>query len=216
MIVETVDVRNHALKTIRVGLDLARCVIVLDHERAHILIRMRGVVLIQLALGKQQDTAGPVEIVLIERVRPTRMLSSALVVSERIGLSLLPQDVHLKFGGAFQPAFKVLDEMAFGHIQSGCRWSGGGHDRVSPTILETGLPRGCDREVGLDRHQREHRRGGRRFGVEQLPAALEIVSLPDQIRGYEEIKLESIRGVKAEAASKLIQPEVCTPLPLES
>ena len=49
-----------------------------------------------------------------------------------------------------------------------------------------------------------------------LPAALEIVSLPDQIRGYEEIKLESIRRVKAEAASKLIQSEVCTPSPLNS
>jgi hypothetical protein len=31
----------------------------------------------------------------------------------------------------------------------------------------------------------------------------EIVALPDQIRGYEEIKLASVRKVKAAAAEKL-------------
>jgi indolepyruvate ferredoxin oxidoreductase len=40
---------------------------------------------------------------------------------------------------------------------------------------------------------------------ENLPLAIEIASLPDQIRGYEKIKSDSIARVKAMAASKLAE-----------
>jgi indolepyruvate ferredoxin oxidoreductase len=40
---------------------------------------------------------------------------------------------------------------------------------------------------------------------ENLPIAIEIASLPDQIRGYEKIKSESVARVKAIAADKLAQ-----------
>jgi hypothetical protein len=40
---------------------------------------------------------------------------------------------------------------------------------------------------------------------DNLPIAIEIASLPDQIRGYEKIKSESIALVKAQAAEKLAQ-----------
>jgi indolepyruvate ferredoxin oxidoreductase len=40
---------------------------------------------------------------------------------------------------------------------------------------------------------------------DNLPIALEIVSLPDQIRGYEKIKSDSVAMVKAQAADKLAQ-----------
>jgi hypothetical protein len=40
---------------------------------------------------------------------------------------------------------------------------------------------------------------------ENLPQALEIAALPDQIRGYELIKEKSIVRVQAEAAEKLGQ-----------
>jgi indolepyruvate ferredoxin oxidoreductase len=40
---------------------------------------------------------------------------------------------------------------------------------------------------------------------DNLPIALEIASLPDQIRGYEKIKSDSIAMVKAQAADKLAQ-----------
>ena len=40
---------------------------------------------------------------------------------------------------------------------------------------------------------------------ENLALAQEIAGLPDQIRGYEQIKLESIRKVKAVAAGKLVE-----------
>jgi indolepyruvate ferredoxin oxidoreductase len=38
---------------------------------------------------------------------------------------------------------------------------------------------------------------------ENLPEALEIAALPDQIRGYEQIKEQSIAKVKQQAAEKL-------------
>ena len=38
---------------------------------------------------------------------------------------------------------------------------------------------------------------------ENLPLALEIAALPDQIRGYEKIKSDNIARVKAQAAEKL-------------
>jgi indolepyruvate ferredoxin oxidoreductase len=41
--------------------------------------------------------------------------------------------------------------------------------------------------------------------AENLELAREIVALPDQIRGYEEIKLANVRKVKALAADKLAQ-----------
>ena len=43
---------------------------------------------------------------------------------------------------------------------------------------------------------------------ENLPLAIEIASLPDQIRGYEKIKSESVARVKAIAAEKLAQMSV--------
>ena len=43
----------------------------------------------------------------------------------------------------------------------------------------------------------------RHLTAENLPAALEIASLPDQIRGYEQIKLQSVRAVKKTAAEKM-------------
>jgi len=43
----------------------------------------------------------------------------------------------------------------------------------------------------------------RRLTPENLPVALEIASLPDQIRGYEQIKLQSVHEVKKIAAEKL-------------
>jgi indolepyruvate ferredoxin oxidoreductase len=43
----------------------------------------------------------------------------------------------------------------------------------------------------------------RRVTPENLPVALEIASLPDQIRGYEQIKLQSVREVKKLATEKL-------------
>jgi indolepyruvate ferredoxin oxidoreductase len=42
-----------------------------------------------------------------------------------------------------------------------------------------------------------------RVTSENLPLALELLCLPDQIRGYEHIKMESIRQVKKLAAEKL-------------
>lgn len=42
-----------------------------------------------------------------------------------------------------------------------------------------------------------------RVTPETLPLALEIANLPEQIRGYENIKLESIRRVQALAAEKM-------------
>ena len=43
----------------------------------------------------------------------------------------------------------------------------------------------------------------RRLTPENLAQALEIAALPDQIRGYEKIKEQSIERVKQEAAAKL-------------
>ena len=40
---------------------------------------------------------------------------------------------------------------------------------------------------------------------ENLAVAIEIASLPDQIRGYEKIKSDSVTQVKASAAEKLAQ-----------
>jgi indolepyruvate ferredoxin oxidoreductase len=40
---------------------------------------------------------------------------------------------------------------------------------------------------------------------DNLPTAIEIASLPDQIRGYEKIKSESVALVKVQAAEKLVQ-----------
>ena len=40
---------------------------------------------------------------------------------------------------------------------------------------------------------------------ENLPRALEIAALPDQIRGYEQIKESSITKVKAMAAEMLVE-----------
>ncbi len=40
---------------------------------------------------------------------------------------------------------------------------------------------------------------------ENLPTAIEIASLPDQIRGYEKIKSDSVAQVKTQAADKLGQ-----------
>jgi indolepyruvate ferredoxin oxidoreductase len=41
--------------------------------------------------------------------------------------------------------------------------------------------------------------------LDNLPIAIEIASLPDQIRGYEKIKSDSVALVKAQAAEKLAQ-----------
>jgi indolepyruvate ferredoxin oxidoreductase len=38
---------------------------------------------------------------------------------------------------------------------------------------------------------------------ENLPLAMEIAALPDQIRGYENIKMDKIREVKRQAEEKL-------------
>ena len=40
---------------------------------------------------------------------------------------------------------------------------------------------------------------------ENLPLAIEIASLPDQIRGYEKIKSDNVARVKAIAAERLAQ-----------
>ena len=46
------------------------------------------------------------------------------------------------------------------------------------------------------------------IGLEDLTLARELAALPDEIRGYENIKLESIRKVKAKSAEKLQQSGV--------
>ena len=71
------------------------------------------------------------------------------------------------------------------------------------------LCRGAARRAGADRLVRTTRAGlpGSR-DAENLALAQEIVSLPDQIRGYEHIKLENVRRVKALAAAKLAELRV--------
>jgi indolepyruvate ferredoxin oxidoreductase len=44
-----------------------------------------------------------------------------------------------------------------------------------------------------------------RVTPDNLPLAMEIAALPDQIRGYENIKMEKIREVRRLAAEKLAQ-----------
>jgi len=48
---------------------------------------------------------------------------------------------------------------------------------------------------------------------DNLPLALEIAALPDQIRGYEKIKEQSIAGVKQAAAEKIAALKSGTPVP---
>src|SRR2546422_7233125 len=79
---------------------------------------MRGVIVVDLRLAVQQHAARPVEVILVEVVRARLMLSRALVVLERIRLVLLPKDMDLKFGAAFQPTLKRLCEMTLGHVRS--------------------------------------------------------------------------------------------------
>src|SRR5439155_8995275 len=81
---------------IAIRLDLAGGVVVFDHEDADVLSRMRRVVGVELHLAEQQHVAAPVEVVLIEVVRGRLLLAGALVVGERVRLSLLAQDVDLK------------------------------------------------------------------------------------------------------------------------
>src|SRR5207244_2523586 len=111
---------------IAIRLDLAGGVVVFDHEDADVLARRRRVVGVQLHLAEQQDTATPVEAVLIEVVRGRLLLAGALVVGERVRLALLAQDVDLKFRRAFQPTLKVVHKTGLGHVQprSNRRWHG--------------------------------------------------------------------------------------------
>src|SRR2546426_8146086 len=86
---------------------------------------MGGVVGVELDLGEQHDTPAPVEGVLVEVIRRRLLLAGALVVGQRIRLTLLAQDVDLKFGSSFQPTLKVVHEMGFREIQArrrGRRW----------------------------------------------------------------------------------------------
>ena len=48
---------DQTLESVRIGLDLARRIIVLDHEHTDVLVGMRRVVLIELRLGEQQHVA---------------------------------------------------------------------------------------------------------------------------------------------------------------
>src|SRR2546426_8265000 len=82
---------------------------------------MCGVIVVELRLAVQQHAARPVEVVLVEVVRARLVLSRALVVLERIRLVLLPKDMDLKFGAAFQPTLKRLCEMTLGHVETGGR-----------------------------------------------------------------------------------------------
>jgi indolepyruvate ferredoxin oxidoreductase len=52
-----------------------------------------------------------------------------------------------------------------------------------------------------------------RVAPENLPRAIELAALPDQIRGYENIKLESIRHVKRLAEEKLTLLKQSPPVP---
>jgi indolepyruvate ferredoxin oxidoreductase len=78
---------------------------------------------------------------------------------------------------------------------------------------------------GLSAHRREERQliAWYRDLIEQLlphvtftnlPQALEIAALPDQIRGYEHIKEESIAKVRQEAAKKLESLRSAAPVPV--
>src|SRR6185503_1897150 len=119
--IQTVDLIDDLLESVLVRLDLTGGVIVFHDEHANVLPGMCRVVLIELLLGEEQHLPRPVQVVLIEEVRARLSLAGALIARERIGLPLLSEDVHLKFGGTLQPAFKVLHEMGFGHVQTG-RW----------------------------------------------------------------------------------------------
>jgi len=50
---------------------------------------------------------------------------------------------------------------------------------------------------------------------ENLPLAIEIASLPDQIRGYEKIKSDNVSRVKAIAAERLAQMAPLSPRALQ-
>src|SRR5690349_3262187 len=87
---------------------------------------MGGVVVADLLVAEEQHAAAPVLVVLIERVRPARVLAGALVVLERIARAELPQDMHLKLGVALQPTLKRLHEMGLRHVQPRSRARGQG------------------------------------------------------------------------------------------
>src|SRR5213592_1737375 len=135
---------------IPVRLDLARRVVILHHEHADVLARMGGVVGVELDLAEQHDAPAPVEGVLVEVIRRRLLLAGALVVGQRIRLTLLAQDVDLKFGSSFQPTLKVVHEMGFREIQArrrGRRW------REPQAAARQALDGGRGgRKVGLDWH----------------------------------------------------------------
>ena len=108
------------------------------------------------------------------------MLTGALIVIERVRRALLAQHVYFKFGRPLQPAFKVLHEMAFGHVQArGRRW--GGHDAADrPAPASVAIDdafhdaRRPNREVGFDRHEGQDGNGRGPLRVEHLAPAVGI------------------------------------------
>src|SRR6266576_641898 len=54
--------------------------------------------------------------VLIEVVGRGQFFPDALIIRERVGLTLLTEDVELKLGTPLQPTFKCLREMRLGHV----------------------------------------------------------------------------------------------------
>src|SRR3989454_11729198 len=122
---------------------------------------MCGVIVVELRLAVQQHAARPVEVVLVEVVRARLVLSRALIVLERIRLVLLPEDMDLKFGAAFQPTLKRLCEMTLRHVETGGRRRrpAASTSAASPALVTAVLQEaGSGGEVGLDGHEGDHRR----------------------------------------------------------
>src|SRR2546422_5012585 len=98
-------------------------------------------------------------------------------VLERIRLVLLPKDMDLKFGAAFQPTLKRLCEMPLGHVEPGGRRRrpAASTSAASPALVTAVLQEaGSDGEVGLDGHEGDHRRRRGRVGAEQRPVPVDI------------------------------------------
>src|SRR5438093_13261869 len=104
------------------------------------------------------------------------MLARALIVVQGVARALLAKDVYLKFGRPLQPAFKVLYEMAFGHVQTGRgrgRW-GAAPDGPTAIVDAFDDARGALGEVRFDRYERQDGNRRRRLRVEHLAPAVRI------------------------------------------
>src|SRR5204862_7660509 len=125
---------------------------------ADVLARMGGVVGVELDLAEQHHTPAPVEGVLVEVIRRRLLLAGALVVGQRIRLTLLAQDVDLKFGSSFQPTLKVIHEMGFREVQAwhrGWWWRERWPRKRAPARQADDGGR-VGRKIGLDRHYCDH------------------------------------------------------------